>query len=41
VTRYASGKGTLRFPYDEPLPAAVVTRIVEIRLTENAACGPR
>jgi uncharacterized protein YdhG (YjbR/CyaY superfamily) len=34
---YATGKGTLRFRYDEPLPADLVTRIVRTRLAENAA----
>lgn len=31
---YAVGKGTIRFPADEPIPLALVTRIVEIRLRE-------
>jgi uncharacterized protein YdhG (YjbR/CyaY superfamily) len=26
---YASGKATLRFPYDKPLPAVLITRIVK------------
>jgi len=30
-----SGKGTLRFPHDKPLPAALVKRIVKIRIEEN------
>jgi uncharacterized protein YdhG (YjbR/CyaY superfamily) len=34
---HATGKGTLQFRYDEPLPAGFVTRIVEARLAENAA----
>jgi uncharacterized protein YdhG (YjbR/CyaY superfamily) len=33
---YFSGKGTIRFQADEPLPAALVKRIVEICLEENA-----
>ena len=36
---YFSGKGTLRFQADEPIPAAVVEKIVELRLEENAARG--
>jgi uncharacterized protein YdhG (YjbR/CyaY superfamily) len=28
VARYAGPKGNLRFPYDEPLPLALITRIV-------------
>jgi uncharacterized protein YdhG (YjbR/CyaY superfamily) len=31
---YAVGKGTLRFPADQPIPVDLVTRIVEIRLRE-------
>jgi len=34
---YFSGKGTLRFRADEPIPAALVKKIVELRLEENAA----
>lgn len=31
---YLSGKGTLRFGADKPLPADLIRRIVEIRLAE-------
>jgi uncharacterized protein YdhG (YjbR/CyaY superfamily) len=34
---HVAGKGTLRFSADDPIPAAVVTRMVEIRLTEVGA----
>lgn len=34
---YLSGKGTLRFTTDQPIPAAIVKRIVELRLEENQA----
>ncbi|MEO8228554.1 MAG: DUF1801 domain-containing protein [Chloroflexota bacterium] len=34
---YLAGKGTIRFPADRPLPVAVVTKIVKVRLAENAA----
>ena len=37
LTRYLAGKGTIRFPADEPLPLATVTKIVKVRLAENAA----
>jgi len=33
---YVTGKGTIRFRADDPLPAALVTRIVKIRLEESA-----
>lgn len=31
---YAVGKGTIRFPADEPIPLELVTRIIEIRNRE-------
>jgi uncharacterized protein YdhG (YjbR/CyaY superfamily) len=34
---YLSGKGTLRFTVDKPIPAALVRKIVKARLEENAA----
>lgn len=34
---YFSGKGTIRFDADEPIPVALVKRIVKARLEENAA----
>ncbi|MGZ8630901.1 MAG: iron chaperone [Actinomycetota bacterium] len=34
---YFSGKGTIRFEADKPLPAALVEKIVKVRLEENAA----
>ena len=37
VAPYLSGKATLRFTVDEPLPAALVKKIVAARIEENAA----
>ena len=34
---YLAGKGTIRFPVHGPIPVALVRRIVEVRLAENAA----
>ncbi|MBP7744762.1 MAG: DUF1801 domain-containing protein [Phycisphaerae bacterium] len=34
---YDVGKCTIRFPPDKPLPAALVRKLVEARLAENAA----
>ena len=34
---YAVGKGTIRFPADEPIPLELVRRVVEIRHREVAA----
>jgi uncharacterized protein YdhG (YjbR/CyaY superfamily) len=38
---YLAGKGTIRFPADEPLPTALVTKIVKVRVAENAERGSR
>ena len=34
---YFSGKGTIRFTAEDPLPASLVKKIVKARLAENAA----
>ena len=36
LTRYLAGKGTIQFPADRPIPTALVTKIVAVRLDENA-----
>ena len=41
IEPYLSGKGTIRFPADEPLPVELITRIVGARLRENAAARDR
>lgn len=33
---YLSGKGTIRFQPDQPLPVALVKKLVKARLEENA-----
>jgi uncharacterized protein YdhG (YjbR/CyaY superfamily) len=33
---YLAGKGTIRFPADQPIPINLVRRIVQSRLAENA-----
>ena len=35
--RYHFAKGSIQFPHDEPLPLALITRIVKHRVKENAA----
>ena len=39
LTPHLAGKGTIQFRADEPIPAELVTRIVEIRWAENAAAA--
>jgi len=41
LTPYLVGSGTIRFPGDKPIPTSLVTRIVTIRLAENAAHAGR
>ena len=41
LTPYLAGKGTIQFPADRPIPAAIVTRIVKVRVTENKARADR
>ncbi len=35
--RYKHAKGSVQFPIDEPLPLALITRIVKFRVTERLA----
>lgn len=37
LTPHLTGRGTIRFRADTPIPAALVTKIVKVRLAENAA----
>ena len=38
---YHTGTGTIRFRADKPLPGALVTKLVEARIEENAARSRR
>jgi uncharacterized protein YdhG (YjbR/CyaY superfamily) len=35
IAKYKNSKGAVQFPLDEPLPLALVTRIVKYRVEEN------
>lgn len=37
LRRYPVGKGSIRFPADQPLPVALVTKLVRARIAENEA----
>ena len=39
VARYAGDKGNLRFPLDEPIPHALIARIVRRRVKQDPAHG--
>jgi uncharacterized protein YdhG (YjbR/CyaY superfamily) len=41
LTPYLAGKGTIHFPLDKPIPASLVTKIVKVRVAENAARADR
>jgi uncharacterized protein YdhG (YjbR/CyaY superfamily) len=35
IAKYAGGKGTTKFPLDEPLPLKLIEKIVKLRVAEN------
>jgi uncharacterized protein YdhG (YjbR/CyaY superfamily) len=37
LANYKSGKGSVQFPIDEPLPLELIRKIVKFRLNENRA----
>lgn len=41
LTPYLTGKGTIRFPADQPIPVATVVKIVKVRVAENGAHASR
>jgi uncharacterized protein YdhG (YjbR/CyaY superfamily) len=41
LTPFLSGKGTIQFPADRPIPIDTVTKIVTVRVAENAAAERR
>lgn len=40
IASYESGKGTLQFPLDKPIPFNLIRKIVRYRAKENAARAP-
>jgi uncharacterized protein YdhG (YjbR/CyaY superfamily) len=41
LTPYFSGKGTIRFPLEKPIPVAFVKKVVKARLAENEVARRR
>jgi uncharacterized protein YdhG (YjbR/CyaY superfamily) len=39
MARYEGGKGTVRFPLDEPVPYELITRIVRYRVDKSVAAA--
>jgi uncharacterized protein YdhG (YjbR/CyaY superfamily) len=37
MSDYQSGKGTLKFPLDKPIPIGLISKIVKFRVKENLA----
>lgn len=35
IARYRTGKGTLRFPLDQPIPAGLVGKLAKVRVRER------
>jgi uncharacterized protein YdhG (YjbR/CyaY superfamily) len=36
ISAYKTGKGSIRFPLDKPLPLDLITKIVKFRIKENS-----
>ena len=37
VAPYVSGKGTLKFPIDKPMPLKLIAKMVKLKVAENAS----
>ena len=35
VSKYASGKGTLKFPLDEPMPMKLINQVIKLHVADN------
>jgi uncharacterized protein YdhG (YjbR/CyaY superfamily) len=35
VSNYVDGKGTVKFPLDEPMPMKIVTKIIKLHVVQN------
>lgn len=41
VSRYKNAKGSVQFPFNQPMPVDLITRIVKFRVQENLEKGKR
>ncbi|MEO7426596.1 MAG: DUF1801 domain-containing protein [Fibrobacteria bacterium] len=41
ISKYKSAKGSVQFPIDEPLPLALVSKIVKFRVKQNLEKGSK
>lgn len=41
VENYKTGPGTIRFPFDKPIPYGLVTKIVKFRVKENSRASAK
>lgn len=41
ITPYQSGKGTLQFPLDQPIPYRLITKVVKLRIKEHLTSTPK
>lgn len=39
LSKYKQGKGSVQFPLDEPMPLALITKIVKFNMVRNAEKG--
>ncbi len=37
LTRYKSGKGSVQFPLDQPMPYGLIQKMIEFRVAENVS----
>jgi uncharacterized protein YdhG (YjbR/CyaY superfamily) len=35
ASKYSDGKGTMKFPLDEPMPMKLVTKVIKLHLAQN------
>ncbi len=36
LRKYRQGRGSVQFPFDQPIPLQLITKIVQVRIRENA-----